>query len=121
MGKFSVNNIPTRNMKLSILLSLLLLITVQSSAQENPDKLIYYDKVENFRKMRNTGTTLTVLGSALTVVGGITMSNSVYNAVSGSESDQFALGSVAFLVGVGSLGSGIPLWIVGARNHQKIQ
>ena len=56
-------------MKFFTLSSIFLLITIQSFAQLNPDKLFYLTKAEKYRRMKNTGTTLTVTGGILMVVG----------------------------------------------------
>jgi len=99
--------------------SLLFLITIQSFAQENPNKLPDLAKMEKYRKMKNTGVALTALGSVLVVVGFVTMNNSTYNIWTGEETGNFDAGAVTFLIGAGGLGSGIPLWIVGAHNQRK--
>lgn len=106
-------------MKLLTVVSFLFLIEIPTFAQENPDKLQYLTKVEKYRKMKNTGTTLTVLGGVLFVGGYVAMINSSFNVWTGDESGNFEAGAVAYLLGAGGLGSGIPLWIVGANNHRK--
>jgi len=106
-------------MKLLMMLGLLLLITIRSFAQENSEKLQYLSKVEKYRKMKNAGATLTVLGGVLVVVGLVTMSNSTYDLWTGDETGNFEAGAAAYLVGAAGLGSGIPLWIVGAHNQRK--
>ncbi len=67
--------------------------------------------------MKNGGATLTVLGGILFVVGSVT----VYNSTSflGGGNGNAEAGAGAILFGVIGLGSGIPLWIVGAHNQRK--
>ena len=81
------------------------------------DKLLYSGKVEKYRKMKGLGTSLTVLGGVLLVVGVATIVNSTtYSSGSTSNADT---GLVAYFLGVAGLGSGIPLWIVGAHQQRK--
>src|SRR5258706_14897128 len=92
-----------------------------------PDnKLFYAGKVEKYRKMKGTGATLTVVGGILLVVGIATLVNATsnsytnsYGTTSTSTSNNAATGAVAYLLGLGGLGAGIPLWIVGAHQQRK--
>ncbi len=92
-----------------------------------PDnKLFYAGKVEKYRKMKGTGATLTVVGGILLVVGIATLVNATsnsytnsYGSTSTSTSNNAATGAVAYLLGLGGLGAGIPLWIVGAHQQRK--
>jgi hypothetical protein len=91
-----------------------------------PDnKLFYAGKVEKYRKMKGTGATLTVMGGILLVVGIATLVNATssytnsYGSTQTSTSGNAAAGAVAYLLGLGGLGAGIPLWIVGAHQHRK--
>jgi hypothetical protein len=96
------------------------------SLNTQDNKLFYAGKAEKYRKMKGTGATLTVMGGILLVVGVATLlnaSSSTYTNSSGytqtSSSGNAAAGAVAYLLGVAGLGSGIPLWIVGAHQHRK--
>jgi hypothetical protein len=89
----------------------------------NEDKLFYLRKSEKYRRMRNTGTTLTVGGTILAIVGLSTMVNapSVQNA-NGTQTytgDKAVTGAVTYIAGVACMGAGIPLWIVGGHAHRK--
>ncbi len=83
-------------MKFLLLISFLVTLSVQSLAQRDPDKLRYALKVEKFRKMKTTG---------------------AKNTLNGAESN----GLLVYLLGVGSLGAGIPLWIVGGHQQRKYE
>jgi hypothetical protein len=89
----------------------------------SPDnKLFYAGKAEKYRKMKGTGATLTVMGGILLVVGISTLLNvstTTYGNGTTSTSGNAGAGVVAYLLGVAGLGSGIPLWIVGAHQHRK--
>ena len=91
----------------------------------NRDKLLFAGKAEKYRKRKNTGATLTVLGGVLFIVGVATLSNSSYNSTSNgyntttSTTGNPDAGALALLFGMGGLGAGIPLWIVGAHQQRK--
>lgn len=106
-------------MKLLLLLSFFLFTVISSFAQHDPDKLFYFAKAEKYRRMKNTGTVLTVAGSILTVVGVVTLLNHAEPLSGTGDEDEILAGAAAYLIGLGSLGAGIPLWIVGAHNERK--
>jgi hypothetical protein len=111
-------------MKLLLLLSFFLFTVISSFAQHDPDKLFYFAKAEKYRRMKNAGTALTVGGTVLTVVGIVTLANSTdSNGAVGStvanDADNIIAGAAVYLLGLGSLGAGIPLWIVGAHSERK--
>lgn len=118
-------------MKFIAFLLFLFLIAGQAYAQINPDRMLYLEKTEKYRRMRNTGTTLTGLGSILVVVGVVTLINSTTTTYSNGTTTQTTStgniegGLAAYLVGAGCLGAGIPLWIVGGiqrgRYERKLQ
>lgn len=101
------------------LLAIILLVTTQSFGQQNQEKMDYFNKAEKYRKMKNTGVTLTALGGALMIIGGVTMYNSTYNIFTGEDSGNWEAGAAAFVIGVAGLASGIPLCAVGAHNQRK--
>ena len=85
---------------------------------EVPVKIDYIKKVETYRKMRNSGTVLTVVGSVLAVAGTVKMSN-LKNEGKYPYETTFTNGSVCIIAGYACLGAGLPLWIVGGINHKK--
>jgi hypothetical protein len=107
--------------------TLILLITIQCFAQERTDKLFFLEKAEKHRKMKKAGATLTVAGSVLTVAGVVILLNStvvteVHHGVTHTvTTGNRGLGTASFIVGMASAGSGIPLWIVGAKAQQKYE
>ncbi len=109
-------------MKLLLLLSFFLFTVISSFAQHDPDKLLYFAKAEKYRRMKNAGTALTIGGSVLAIVGIVTIAN---NGTAGSTAakvenvDNVLIGAAVYLMGLGSLGAGIPLWIVGAHSERK--
>ena len=112
-------------MKFIFLLSFVSLIAIQSIAQRDPDKLFYAQKVEKYGKMKNTGATLTVTGGILVIVSISMLLNS------GKTSNQYSTQQTAtaaeqnaalvYLLGVASLGAGIPLWIIGGHAQRKYE
>ena len=115
------------SMKYLLLLGLLILSFLDSAAQHDPDKLIYLQKAEKYRKMKRTGMVLAVTGSALTVVGFVTLVNATltetmnggWSSTSPNTTRYRTFGAVSFLLGLGGMGSGFPLWAVGAHNQRK--
>lgn len=106
----------------------LLFIGAQTFAQMNSDKMLYLQKIEKYHRMKRTGTTLTVLGSALSVVGLVTLLNSSTTTTSNgygpsqtSTDGNPGAGLAAYLVGSACVGVGIPLWIVGGVNEGRYQ
>jgi hypothetical protein len=113
-------------MKIFALLAFLVFTATQSFAQLDDEKLVYLKKAEKFRKMKNTGATLTIGGSALIAVGLVTMINSSYVTTydGGGQSHTTTegnpgLGIAAYLAGNACVGAGIPLWIIGKNNYRK--
>jgi hypothetical protein len=110
-------------MKLLLLLSFFLFTVISSFAQHDPDKLFYFAKAEKYRRMKNAGTILTLGGTVLTTVGIVTLAKSTdSNGTLGSAASDvgdIVIGAAVYLMGLGSLGTGIPLWIVGAHNERK--
>lgn len=114
------------SMKYILLLAIITLSCLDCIAQHDPDKLFYLQKVEKYRKMKSTGTVLAISGGILAGVGFVTLLNSSitettngYGSTHTTTEGNPVLGAVAFLVGIGGMGSGIPLWAVGAHNQRK--
>lgn len=76
--------------------------------------------------MKSTGTTLTITGGILVVVG-ISMIVKSVNSYNSNTTSQNTLnsnayeGELIYLLGLGSLGAGIPLWIVGGHSQGKYE
>lgn len=68
-------------MKIILLIAFLACIAIESVGQQNQNKLFYAQKAEKYRRMKNTGATLTVAGGILTVVGIVTIANATYETV----------------------------------------
>jgi hypothetical protein len=108
-----------------LLVSLLLFsFSLPGLAQYDADKMFLLQKTEKYRRMKNTGATLTVVGTILTVAGIVTVINNVEETAPGSQTysatnDKAGTGAIMWLVGVGGMGAGIPLWAVGAHNYKK--
>lgn len=99
-------------------------LAFQALAQYDPDKMFLLQKTEKYRRMKNTGATLTVVGTILTVAGIVTVLNNVEETYPGSNqysstNNKAGTGAIMWLVGVGGLGAGIPLWAVGTHNYKK--
>lgn len=112
-------------MKIIVLLVFLFSLTANCYAQVDPQKLLYVKKSEKYRKMKNTGRGLAVVGSILFIAGVVTLSNVtyVYNSsgaatVASGNPEQ---GVLMFLGGMAGLGAGIPLWIVGGHQQGKYE
>jgi hypothetical protein len=109
-------------MKFAALLLFPLLITVQSYCQNNSEKLLYVRKSETYRKVKNTGATLTVLGTISLIVGNVISHNTPdYTGPGKAPSDLHDESLIWKAAGVVCLGSGVPLWIVGAANQKKYE
>jgi len=114
-------------MKPPILICLLLLISSGVYAQQNRDKLFYFEKMEKYRRMKNTGSVLTVTGGAVFIIGIATAANSsTTTTYNGYTTQTYTTGhpeQAAFevLFGMAALGAGIPLWTVGAHSQHKYE
>lgn len=109
-------------MKFAALLLFLVLITVQSYCQNNSEKLLYVRKSETYRKVKNTGATLTVVGAISLIVGNVISNNTPeYTGTGKAPSGLHDDGLIWKAAGVVGLGSGVPLWIVGAVNQKKYE
>lgn len=93
--------------------------TYAQRQQHSREKIDYFKKVEKYRRMKNGGMTLTIMGSVLLVAGTITVLNSTVDEVFYTESKTADAGVACLVAGHISLAAGIPLWIVGANNHKK--
>jgi hypothetical protein len=112
------------HMKTLTLLIVLLSFAFHCNAQYRDDKELYMQKVEKYRRMKTTGQGLTFGGSVMMVVGIAMLSNveTTTNAYGQTTSTGNVGGGVAvYLLGVGALGAGIPLWIVGGINKGRYE
>jgi hypothetical protein len=91
-----------------LLFAIAMMVGTQSFAQQNPEKPDYFNQVEKYRKMKNTGAAVTVIGAVLIF--------SVPIIVYGNGDLQTA--AVVTVVGIAGLGSGIPLYAVGKNNER---
>ena len=94
-----------------------LLITVRSFAQENAEIQALEQKVTKYKNMKGGGAALAVLGGLLMIGGVVTIHDNPPNILYG-ESNNFAGGMALFVVGAAGLGSGIPLWTIGAKRER---
>jgi hypothetical protein len=107
------------------LLCTVIVLPVFSQDNTNNQKAFYLMKAEKYRRMRNTGATLTIGGTILTVVGIATIANASTTTTTTSSgtyttsSGNLGAGVAAYLVGVCSTSAGVPLWIVGGINHGR--
>lgn len=113
-------------MKFIPLFCFFLLLSFQSIAQLDRDRLYYAHKVEKFRRLKSTGTKLTVAGGIL-VITGISMIINGTKSTNYGGTTQTTVNSTAnngaliWLAGIASLGTGIPLWIVGGHQQSKYE
>ena len=104
-----------------VILCTILTLSGHTYAQQKTDaidKMDYIEKIEKYRRMKATGTGLTIIGSVLVVVGMTTLYSSI-DDWDNSTDDKLVVGTFCALAGYASLGAGIPLWIVGAVKHKK--
>lgn len=100
-------------------------VAQRTSAQQDPEKQLYFEKAEKFRRMNNAGTTLTFLGTTLAIIGVVTLLNSSETTIHNGSSSQKTTtgnpegGKAAFLIGTAAAGIGVPLWIVGGVNEGR--
>ncbi len=111
----------------TLLLTLFLSFTVlHSYAQIESDKLLYLEKAEKYRRMKTTGKVLTLGGSAMAVIGLVTLISSTTTTTNnGSGPTQTSstgnpeAGAMTYLLGNVAAGVGVPLWIVGGINEGR--
>lgn len=114
-------------MRLLFFFIFVLFISAQTFAQIDPEKALYLQKVEKYHRMKRTGKTLTFLGTALSIVGVVTMMNSSTTTYYNGSYTQTSVdgnpgaGAAAYLVGSACVGAGVPLWIVGGISEGRYQ
>ena len=100
-------------------------VAQQTFSQRDPEKQLYFEKAEKYRRMKNTGTTLTVLGTTLSIIGiAVLLNSSETTTYNGSSTHTTTTGNpgsgaAAYLIGTACVGAGIPLWIVGGINQGR--
>ena len=116
-------------MKYFVVIAFLFAVASQSFAQLSPEKALYIQKADKYRRMKGGGVALTVVGGILAIVGIGTLANSSYETYYNGNTGQTTTtthgnpeaGAVAFLLGAAGLGAGIPLTIVGTHNQRKYE
>jgi hypothetical protein len=114
-------------MKKTLVFIFFLFVCIHSFAQASFDKALYQEKFEKYHRMKKTGTTLTLLGTALSVVGIVTIANTsttttyTYGSPKTTVDGNPGLGIAAYLGGSICVGIGVPLWIVGGINKGKYE
>jgi hypothetical protein len=97
----------------------LLLVSFQSYAQQMDERLLYAEKVEKYKRMKNVGAVLAVAGSIALIVAVAAVSEDDYsNYYLNPDEDDHKIETAA-IVGVSALSLGVPLWIVGAHHQNK--
>jgi hypothetical protein len=92
------------------ILGLLLTLAAQSIAQDSQENS--KDELKKYKRRKETGIPLVILGGGLLIV-----SDQMDRHVDGNG--QFQRSMAVTLLGAGSLGAGIPLWVSGARGMRK--
>jgi hypothetical protein len=112
-------------MKTLTILTILIAFSISCHAQVQKEKFLYLAKAEKYRKMKTTGQILTFAGSAMFVTGIVLMANSAEQSVSQSgqtpSSGSFGAGVAVYLLGIGGVGAGVPLWIIGGVNKGRYE
>ena len=114
-------------MKSLPLIFLVLFFSANAFCQVDPEKALNLQKLEKYTRMKKTGTTLTLLGTGLAIVGVVTLMNVESTTTSNGYSTQTTttgnpgLGIAAYLGGSAMAGAGVPLWIVGGINRGRYE
>jgi hypothetical protein len=113
-------------MKKLVLIAIFLAPILNVYSQMDSDKALYIQKAQKYKKMKDTGTVLTVGGGILTIIGYITTFNSSitttddgYGNVTTTTEGHPVGGFLALMAGHAGLGAGIPLWIIGKNKERK--
>jgi hypothetical protein len=108
--------------KIFPLIAISLLISIQSFAQENSQKLLYANKLRQYTSMKRAGATLTLTGIVCIVVGLYKGNNPpVYTGPGKAPSSLTNEVIILMAGGIACTGTGIPLWTIGGYNQQKYQ
>ena len=114
--------------KTIVIVCLLLLVTFRMYAQVDSEKALYLTKVEKYRKMKNAGSALTVVGGIMLVTGVVILANSTIetidygNGVTETNTTGHPVtGVLVAFGGAASLGAGIPLWTIGSRKQKQYE
>jgi hypothetical protein len=89
--------------------------TVLFKRNKSRSESLYIRKLEHYRKMKSTGMTAAILGSALSIAGFIILTNDV-NSHRYSNNNT---GSTLFLIGLPLGITGSILWPIGAHKEKK--
>jgi hypothetical protein len=105
---------------------ILLAFSFKTFAQDNNDKLFVQQQLAKYKRIKTTGTVLTIAGGVLAIVGIANLSSAEYHydPYTGQRTTtdpKATSGALMFLGGTGLLGAGIPLTIVGSVKSKKLQ
>jgi hypothetical protein len=92
---------------------ILALVSFRTIAQ---DSLIYWNKVEQYRKLQKGGALATFLGVGSAGIGLALMVDNFWD-----QGTPYMLGLGMFIIGTASTLVGIPVWIVGSTRKNKAQ
>ncbi|HOX82874.1 MAG TPA: hypothetical protein PLS08_07575 [Chryseolinea sp.] len=109
-------------MKTILLLGFIFTLSVQCYSQIDPQKLLYLQKAEKARRMKNTGRALTMVGGVLFITGIVTSVNNIkdYNNTGiPLSSSELRNNFLLYAGGTAGLSSGIPIWVLGGTNQRK--
>lgn len=111
-----------------VIICLLLLITFRMYGQVDSQKELYLTKIEKFRKMKHTGSALTVTGGVMLITGLAILANSSIETVDYGNGvtettthGNPVTGLLVFVGGGASLGAGIPLMVVGSKKQKQYE
>jgi hypothetical protein len=101
-----------------ILTLLIVLLAVQTYAQQNIQRAELELKMEKSRHVKAGGAAIAALGGILVISGVLTMRQN-FDLWDDDGDDNFKTGAVLLAFGIGGMGVGIPMTAVGARNQRK--
>jgi hypothetical protein len=110
--------------KITIAIALFVLTINQSVAQSDPNKTLQQQKMMKYKKMKNAGVILIVVGGILAVTGGIVEASQIDESStsviwsSAPAPEHNNTGTVLFCSGLVVAGVGIPLTIAGNRKYK---
>jgi hypothetical protein len=109
-------------MKIVALLCLTILPCVRALAQQKEDPLFFLEKIEKYRKMKNTAIALTVTGTVLSVIGVMVDLNTPppkSHVTKTKGSFEVNVPNIFYTTGAACLGTGIPIWAVASTKGKR--